>query len=140
MLVLRRFDDHRPHLTSRGAQQAFGLFLTFHAVAHLAGSAAAVEALRGDGAVDVLGGLWVLDADAALWAWAAVWALVAAGFVGSALLLAVGDDRWLPATIAVAAASAVMCIIGLGATAIGLLVDLAILVALIRPPAHGALR
>lgn len=115
------------------SRRVVGVVLVVHAIAHLAGTTQAITAIDDDSSIQVLGGLVDLDTTANLSVWAIGWAVIAlvtASAAVSVLLDRAGARRLV---VTAAAASLVACLVGLWPTAIGVLVNVGLLVASRQP-------
>ncbi len=109
------------------AHRAFAVFLGAHGLAHLAGTTDAFDTAAAGGSVSWLGGGWDLSDPALLRVFGALWALVAAAYLASAVLTWRADGRWPRALAGVSLTSLVLVAVALWASVIGLVIDVVLL-------------
>jgi hypothetical protein len=94
-----------------------------HGVAHLVGTSEAWATLGENGAVRYLFEQWHLTTTPMLVTAGVVWALVAAGFLATAVAVWANRLRWRQATLLMASVSLVLCLLALPQAAMGLIVN-----------------
>lgn len=119
--------------TARTWRRGVGIVLAVHAIAHLAGTTQALAAIDDDRGIEALGGLADLDTAATLSVWAAAWALIAAVTAAAALWTLLDRAGARRLVVVAATVSLVACLVGLWPTAIGVAVNVGLLVAARRP-------
>jgi hypothetical protein len=112
----------------RRARRVLATFVALHGLAHLAGTSDAFQRASDGAAVGYVGGAWTLSDPTALRALGLVWAVVAAAFLAAAIMTWAGAVAWPRPVGGVAAGSLVVAVAALWASAIGVVIDIALLV------------
>lgn len=102
-------------------------FLAVHGLAHLVGTTEAVTAIGDGTSVDYLFGQWIMTNSAVLVGAATVWVLAAVGFAAVGVATWIDTPRWLKALASITSVSLVLCLIALPQTAIGAVINVALL-------------
>jgi hypothetical protein len=120
------------------ARKILAAFLVAHGVAHFAGTTGALGVARRGGELPLLGGAWTAGGTAPLVVLAAAWAVVGFAYVVLSVPVWRGTPFSGPALLLVTCASTVLSTIGLWASAIGLAIDLVLLVLVSLSPQLAA--
>ncbi len=116
-------------LTGVAWSAGVSLFLFAHAVAHLAGTSRAFQVAADGESLDYLGGAWRVSDPTALRIAGIAWAVVAVAYVTAAAGEWVGWQGWWRFVVGVTVFSLALTIIALWDSAIGVAINVAILVA-----------
>ena len=114
-------------MTGRIETRALAIFLALHGLAHLAGTADAFDTAAAGGSATWLGDGVTVSDPALLRVFGALWALAAAAYLVTAVLVWRADGRWPRALAIVSGASLVLVGVALWASAIGLVIDAVLL-------------
>ena len=120
--------------------RVLAVFLGLHGVAHFAGTGDSFTAAADGESVDYLGGAWTLSDPTMLRAVGVVWALVGAAFVVAAAIAWMRRPEWPRVLAGVSAVSLLVVLISLWASAVGVVIDVALLALAIRAGALARTR
>lgn len=117
----------RPAAEHRTARRVLAVFLALHGLAHLAGTSDVLSRASDGRSVDYLAGAWTASDPTALRAFGVLWALVAAAFVGAAIVTWLGRPAWPRVLLGVTLASLALVVVALWSSVVGVVIDLALL-------------
>jgi hypothetical protein len=132
-------DSRRP--VGPRVRRLLAVLVALHGVAHLAGTADSFSKAADGGAVDYLAGAWTVADPTLLRVFGVIWAVLAAAFMATAVMIWLGRRAWPRALAAVSTGSLILVGIALWASVIGLVVNAALLAVAVRalrwPPASS---
>jgi hypothetical protein len=129
-----------PSAPVTGAHPRAGRVPRLADVAHFAGTGDSFTAAADGKSVDYLGGAWTLSDPTLLRAVGVVWALVGAAFVVGAAIAWLRRPEWPRVLAGVSAVSLLVVVISLWASAVGVVIDVALLALAIRAGALSGTR
>ena len=121
-------------------RRLFAVFVGLHGLAHLAGAGDLLDRARDGRSAGLLGGALTASAPATVSAIGVAAALVAFGYVGTAVAIWQLDPRWPKLLRTVTIASLVVVVLTLWASLAGVFIDAALLVVASRASRGDAMR